>query len=78
MNFLTPPPRPSTPVAQLLVDTGLSPSLGAARRSIAEGGVYLNNEKIAAEDELLTGHVLASGMAVLRRGKKTLAGVFAE
>ena len=68
----------STPVAQLLVDTGLSPSLGAARRSIAEGGVYLNNEKIAAEDELLAGHVLASGMAVLRRGKKTLAGVFAE
>ena len=68
----------STPVAQLLVDTGLSQSLGAARRSIAEGGVYLNNEKITAEDELLTDHVLPSGMAVLRRGKKTLAGVFVE
>ncbi|MEG1391991.1 MAG: tyrosine--tRNA ligase, partial [Aurantimicrobium sp.] len=33
----------NTPVAQLLVDTELSQSLGAARRSIAEGGVYLNN-----------------------------------
>ena len=66
------------PVAQLLVDTGLSQSLGAARRSIAEGGVYLNNIKIEAEDELLEGHVLPNGMAVLRRGKKTLAGVFAE
>jgi tyrosyl-tRNA synthetase len=65
-------------VAQLLVDTGLSQSLGAARRSIAEGGVYLNNIKIDAEDALLEGHVLPSGMAVLRRGKKTLAGVFAE
>jgi tyrosyl-tRNA synthetase len=68
----------NTPVAQLLVDTGLSQSLGAARRSIAEGGVYLNNEKIAAEDELLDSHVLPSKMAVLRRGKKTLAGVFVE
>lgn len=68
----------NTPVAQLLVDTGLSQSLGAARRSIAEGGVYLNNEKITAEDEVLENHVLASGMAVLRRGKKTLAGVFVE
>lgn len=68
----------NTPVAQLLVDTGLSQSLGAARRSIAEGGVYLNNEKITAEDETLEKHVLPSGMAVLRRGKKTLAGVFVE
>ena len=68
----------NTPVAQLLVDTELSQSLGAARRSIAEGGVYLNNEKITAEDELLVNHVLPSGMAVLRRGKKTLAGVFVE
>ena len=68
----------NTPVAQLLVDTELSQSLGAARRSITEGGVYLNNEKITAEDELLENHVLPSGMAVLRRGKKTLAGVFVE
>lgn len=68
----------NTPVAQLLVDTELSQSLGAARRSILEGGVYLNNEKITAEDETLEKHVLPSGMAVLRRGKKTLAGVFVE
>jgi tyrosyl-tRNA synthetase len=68
----------NTPVVQLLVDTELSQSLGAARRSIAEGGVYLNNEKITSEDELLENHVLPSGMAVLRRGKKTLAGIFVE
>jgi tyrosyl-tRNA synthetase len=66
----------NTPVVQLLVDTELSQSLGAARRSISEGGVYLNNEKITSEDELLENHVLPSGMAVLRRGKKTLAGIF--
>jgi tyrosyl-tRNA synthetase len=68
----------TTTVAQLLVDTGLSPSLGAARRSIAEGGVSLNNVKVTSEDETLQEHVLPSGMAVLRRGKKTLAGIFVE
>jgi len=68
----------NTPVAQLLVDTGLSASLGAARRSIAEGGVYLNNQKVAEQDALLESGILPSRMAVLRRGKKTLAGVFVE
>jgi tyrosyl-tRNA synthetase len=65
-------------VSQALVDTGLSPSLGAARRSISEGGVYVNNTKVSSEDETVEPHVLVSGMAVLRRGKKTLAGLFIE
>ncbi len=64
-----------TPVAQLLVDTGLVTSLSAGRRAIAEGGVYLNNDKVtdeaAAWNQLLHGE-----FAVLRRGKKTLAGLF--
>lgn len=68
----------STPIAQLLVDTGLSPSLGAARRSIGEGGVYVNNERVDDEAAVLEGSVLGGRMAVLRRGKKTLAGVFVE
>ncbi|MCY7413815.1 MAG: tyrosine--tRNA ligase [Salinibacterium sp.] len=67
-----------TTIAQLLVDTGLSPSLGAARRSIAEGGVYVNNARVDDEASTLEGSVLAAGVAVLRRGKKTLAGVFVE
>lgn len=68
----------STPIAQLLVDTGLSPSLGAARRSIGEGGVYVNNERVDDAAAVLDGSVLPGRMAVLRRGKKTLAGVFVE
>ena len=68
----------STPVAQLLVDTELVASLSAARRAIDEGGVYINNVKIEGADALLEPHVLPSRMAVLRRGKKTLAGVFVE
>jgi len=67
-----------TTIAQLLVDTGLSPSLAAARRSIAEGGVYVNNARVDDEASVLEGSLLPGRMAVLRRGKKTLAGVFAE
>ena len=68
----------SSTIAQLLVDTGLSPSLAAARRSIGEGGVYVNNVRVDDEASVLDGSLLAGRMAVLRRGKKTLAGVFAE
>lgn len=68
----------TTSIAQLLVDTGLSPSLGAARRSVAEGGVYVNNVRVEDEASVLDPSALLGGMAVLRRGKKTLAGVFVE
>ncbi len=68
----------STSVAQLLVDTGLSPSLAAARRSVGEGGVYVNNERVDDDATAVESLVLTGGMAVLRRGKKTLAGVFVE
>ncbi|MFM7030434.1 MAG: tyrosine--tRNA ligase [Micrococcales bacterium] len=65
-----------TGLAQLLLDTGLCDSISAGRRAIKEGGVYLNNVKVTDEaatlDDLLHGR-----FAVLRRGKKTLAGVFA-
>ncbi len=69
---------PHAPVAQLLVDTGLTASLSEARRAINQGGVYLNNEKVASEEATIEGAVLPGGVAVLRRGKKTLAGVFVE
>jgi len=64
-----------TPIAQLLVETGLESSLSSARRAIKEGGVYLNNEKVSDEAGLWN-ELLAGNCAVLRRGKKTLAGVF--
>lgn len=62
-------------IAQLLVETGLEASLSSARRAIKEGGVYLNNEKVTDEGAVLE-QTLAGNCAVLRRGKKTLAGVF--
>ncbi len=64
-------------IVQLLVDTGLVPSLSAGRRAIAEGGVYVNNQKVVDEDGVLT-ELIHGQFAVLRRGKKTLAGIFAS
>jgi len=60
----------------LLAATGIVPSKSAARRAVAEGGAYLNNQRVASEDfrpdrsDLLYGRYL-----VLRRGKRTVAGV---
>jgi tyrosyl-tRNA synthetase len=70
--------KPDSPIAQLLVDTGLTSSLSEARRAIAQGGVYLNNAKVTDDASTVEGLALPSGMAVLRRGKKTLAGIFVE
>lgn len=64
-----------TLISQLLVDTGLEASVSAARRAIKEGGVYLNNEKVADEMAVFD-RVLPGNCAVLRRGKKTLAAVY--
>ena len=50
-----------------------------ARRAIGQGGVYLNNVKV--DDEAATleaGRPRGRHGAVLRRGKKTLAGIFVE
>lgn len=62
------------PVAQTLVETGLVSSLSEARRAIAQGGVTLDGEKVDDESLAITGS-LPGGVSVLRRGKKTLAGV---
>ncbi|MFL2001770.1 MULTISPECIES: tyrosine--tRNA ligase [unclassified Microbacterium] len=66
---------PGTTVVQALVETGLVSSLGEARRAIAQGGVSLDGERIEADDAVVTGS-LPGGVSVLRRGKKTLAGLF--
>ncbi len=64
-----------TTVAQALVDTGLTSSLGEARRAIGQGGVYVNNEKVDDDAATFAHRGLAGGFAVLRRGKKSLAGI---
>ncbi len=68
----------TTTVVQLLVDTGLAASLSESRRALEQGGVHLNNITVTDVTLTLKDNTLPGGMAVLRRGKKTLAGVFVE
>ncbi|MDI5963057.1 tyrosine--tRNA ligase [Streptomyces sp. SL13] len=64
------------PVVDLLVRTGLAPSRSAARRTVKEGGAYLNNVKVADEDAVPADSDLLHGRwLVLRRGKRNLAAV---
>nr|WP_207949318.1 tyrosine--tRNA ligase [Microcella frigidaquae] len=65
----------SDTVVSALVATGLCSSASDARRAIAQGGVALNNVRVESDDATFAGAALAGGAAVLRRGKKTLAGV---
>ncbi|GAA2718568.1 tyrosine--tRNA ligase [Micromonospora olivasterospora] len=63
-------------VAGLLKESGLVPSTKEARRVIAEGGAYVNNRRIAEVDATVGPEDLLHGRyLVLRRGKKSFAGV---
>ncbi len=61
---------------ELLVRCGLAQSKKAARRTIAEGGVYVNNIRIEQEDfQVPVSDLLYGRWVVLRRGRKAFAGV---
>ncbi len=63
-------------VIDLLTLTGLAASKGEARRTVAEGGVYLNNVRIEDVDHVpFSSDLIAGSWLVLRRGKKRFAGV---
>jgi len=67
-------PVPS--IAQLLQATGLVASLSEARRTVKEGGAYLNNERVTDADAVPDEAAwLPGGWLVLRRGKRSVAGV---
>lgn len=63
-------------VVDALVATGLTDSKSAARRAVAEGGAYVNNERITDPDAVISGQMLLHGRwAVLRKGKRSVSGV---
>lgn len=63
-----------TGMVDLLIATGLEKGRSAARRTIADGGAYLNNAKILDEDRLLAEEdVLPGGLVLARKGRRTLA-----
>lgn len=68
--------EPIPTVTDLLVQTGLCASRSAAQRAVAEGGAYLNNVRVTDPDAAPgAADLLAGNWLVLRRGKRTLAGV---
>jgi tyrosyl-tRNA synthetase len=65
-------------VTDLFVEAGLVQSRSEARRAVAEGGAYLNNERVDDPDYVpAPGDFLGGEVLVLRRGKKNFAGVAA-
>ncbi|WP_172799471.1 tyrosine--tRNA ligase [Mycobacterium sp. IS-3022] len=63
-------------ITDLLVVSGLSASKGAARRTIAEGGVYVNNARVDSEEWVpQPADFLHGRWLVLRRGKRNIAGI---
>lgn len=62
-------------IVDLLVATGLAESKGAARRTVQEGGAYVNNQRITnVEWQPLSSDLLHASWLVLRKGKKSFAG----
>ncbi|WP_228942256.1 tyrosine--tRNA ligase [Nocardioides sp. Leaf374] len=63
-------------VLDLLVGAGLAKSRGEARRTVSEGGAYLNNVRITDPDHVPSSEDLVGGTwLVLRKGKKSFKGV---
>ncbi|ORB86688.1 tyrosine--tRNA ligase [Mycobacterium kansasii] len=70
--------KPGTPdgIVDLLVATGLADGRKAARRTIDEGGVSVNNIRIETDEWTPQGTDFLHGRwLVLRRGKRNIAGV---
>lgn len=63
---------PGTPLIDLLVHAGLSPSKGQARKDIEGGGIYVNNVRSAdIARTLTTSDLLFGKYLLLRKGKRT-------
>lgn len=65
---------PGLTIIDALVESGLAKSKGEARRTVEQGGAYVNNRRIDSIDRALTTQDLASqSVIVLRSGKKKYA-----
>ena len=63
-----------TTIVDLLVGTGLERGRNAARKTIAGGGAYINNVKVADETAVIgPEHLLAGRVVLVRKGRRNLA-----
>jgi tyrosyl-tRNA synthetase len=61
-------------LVEALVESGLAKGKGDARRTIEQGGAYVNNRRQGDVDAKLTPHDLAGEtILVLRKGRKNYA-----
>lgn len=64
-----------TTIIDLLVETKLCESKSSAKRTIDEGGAYVNNERITdANWKVSQDFLIHESILVVRRGKKSMAG----
>lgn len=64
-----------TTIIDLLVETKLCESKSSAKRTIDEGGAYVNNERITdANWKVSKDFLIHESILVVRRGKKSMAG----
>ena len=67
-----------TDIVDLLARTGLSKSKSEARRSLRQGGVYLNNRRLVEATTVAIDDMLHGRYLLLRRGKSAFALVVAD
>ena len=61
-------------VVDLLVGAGLERGRNAARKTVAAGGAYLNNVKVTDQEATVgADDLLAGGVVLVRKGRRTLA-----
>jgi tyrosyl-tRNA synthetase len=65
---------PGLPLIDALVEAGLAQTKGEARRTISQGGAYVNNRRVeSVEARLGPAHLASASVMVLRTGKKKYA-----
>ena len=57
-------------ILDVMLTAGLVPSKKEARRLIEQGGVAVNNEKVADANMILSNEFFADGYAIIKKGKK--------
>ena len=58
-------------VIDMLLKSGLCPSKSEARRLIQQGGVFVNDEKVAAFDAAVDAGAFGADGVIVKKGKKT-------
>ena len=66
------------PAAELFTLVGLTASRGEAKRMIQQGGLYVNDERIASIERLLTAADLGPDGMILKAGKKKIHRIVPE